>query len=145
MKSAVKGLLLALMVTACATGDVFQEAAPPSEGKVLVYLMRPMVGGGSFFNTKFGVDGKEIASLTNNGYTWVVLTPGTHKISGQVLKNDPLYFELTATAGSTYYVEMRQGETMDGLNTRRDFIHEVPAATAKPVLAKMRYTLAVSK
>lgn len=126
----------AILLTACATGSVFQDAPKPPPDKALVYLMRPVVGGGSFFDTKFVVDGRPVVSLLNNGYSWIFLDEGAHQI-----KAGDRLMTLDVRRSHVYYVEMRQGETV-GWNTRQDWVREIPARTARPIIEKMRYTAA---
>ena len=73
--------------------------------------MRPIVGGGSFWSTQFSINGTEVVTLTNNGYSWVILDAGTYEVSAQAGRSDPLRRRLVLRPGRTHYVEMRQGET----------------------------------
>jgi hypothetical protein len=107
--------------------------------------MRPVVGGGSFWSTHFSVNGTEIVTLTNNGYSWVTLDAGTYQISTRLLKADPLQMSIVLRPGGTHFVEVREAETVDfryTSSTRRDLLHEIPAATARQALENMKYTAA---
>jgi uncharacterized protein DUF2846 len=123
----------------------FQDAPPPQPDKALLYFMRPVVGGGSFWSTHFSVNGTEIVTLTNNGYSWVTLDAGTYQISTRLLKADPLQMSIVLRPGGTHFVEVREAETVDfryTSSTRRDLLHEIPAATARQALENMKYTAA---
>jgi hypothetical protein len=137
-------LCVALATAACASGPAFQEAPPPAAGKGLVYFLRPMVAGGSFWNTRFSVNGAEVVSLSNGGYSWVSLDAGTYEVSSQYLGTAPFEIRIAVPAGSTHYVEMRQAETVNyGTGARQDRLIEIPRETAHPMLEKMKYTQAV--
>jgi hypothetical protein len=141
MKRVVGCLLVALGLTACATGPSFQEAPPPLAGKALLYLMRPTVGGGSFWSTKFSVNDAPIVLLASGGYSWINLDAGTYEISAQYLHSEPLRIKITVPAGGARYVAMRQGETVNvGNGQRRDLLVELAPETARIALAKLKYT-----
>jgi hypothetical protein len=135
--------LVCTLLASCASGPVFQEAPAPGSDKALLYLMRPIVGGGSFWSTQFSINGTEVVTLTNNGYSWVILDAGTYEVSAQAGRSDPLRRRLVLRPGSTHYVEMRQGETVDARYTsysRQDLLQEIPVSAARPVIEKMKYT-----
>lgn len=73
-------LLIAILLTACAaTGPAYQAAKAPDNGKALIYIYRVKsfaLGGRDAY---FYVDGKNIADLSVEGYTWFHIPAGEHK------------------------------------------------------------------
>lgn len=113
MKSLIPTLLFILLVSGCATvanGPTFSEskAQAPIDGKALVYVFRdtaqPTALGCSIF-----IDGTEVTTLNEKGFTWFTIDPGDHALIGKwskmsSQKNSSI--ALSLEENQTYYIEL---------------------------------------
>jgi hypothetical protein len=81
-----KALAIALVcagLAGCyATGQPFTQApTPPADaghGHVYFYRQPGMLGG--WVTTSLFIDGRKVGSLAQNGFTWMPLAPGVHRL-----------------------------------------------------------------
>jgi hypothetical protein len=111
MKS-IPVLLLMLLLSGCghtsSSQPYFEPPAPP-QGKARVYMMRTQVIQGSFYDSVFSINDSAVVGLNDQTYSWVVVTPGLHKVSAGV-HPDPRNVRLTLPVepGQEYFVEYTQ-------------------------------------
>lgn len=111
MKS-IPVLLLMLLLSGCghtsSSQPYFEPPAAP-QGKARVYMMRTQVIQGSFYDSVFSVNDSAVVGLSDQTYSWVLVTPGLHKVSAGV-RPDPRNVRLTLPVeeGQEYFVEYTQ-------------------------------------
>src|SRR5574341_1341673 len=137
MKSGARlACFLAPMLAACA-GDVpFHQAPKPGPGHALVYLYRvdtwPVVRSDAFFT----VDGKRVAVLPANSYTWFHVPAGKYRMEqtwDMVHVPPATRQDFLAREGSTSYLCLNvQNETMQ----MKWWLSSVPAKSASAEIAK---------
>ncbi|MFZ6870751.1 DUF2846 domain-containing protein [Undibacterium sp. Di27W] len=160
-------LLISILLTACAaTGPAYQAARAPENGKALIYVYRVKsfaLGGRDAY---FYVDGKNIADLSVEGYTWFQIPAGEHKFEqrwpadvpgstnpvtakiaqlfkkssddGSVEKKTLQQGYVNWEAGQTYYY--RFGTNLAGTSPMKIewFLQEITAEQALPELKKTK-------
>lgn len=129
---------LIFMTSGCTTlGEKFTPAPVPPNDKSLVYLFRSNVGYGNFWITNFLVDGKEIVSLYDKGYTWIHLSEGKHSIEANTPTQSELKIVANTIAGKTYYIEYTQESA--GYNHVRNVVRVVPSTMGKDIVKEYSY------
>jgi hypothetical protein len=111
-----------------ATGTAYSDgpaalAAPPGRGLVYIYQMPSVRQQFSF--TKALVDGNNVATLHADGYTYVYLTAGPHRITetpGGIDFSGSKSVELNVQPGETIYIELATGLT--GGNNTMEYVTE---------------------
>jgi hypothetical protein len=148
------GLLLvsALGLGGCATADgpSFQEAKPATvaSGKALVYVFRKHAEP-TMWSTSILVDDRELASLSQGGFTWAHVTPGQHAFrgvwpTGSGQRDSVINVDLQA--GHTYFLELTGiarmtgvGPTLGGQTTvyyrMGSGLNELRPEAAEPIVA----------
>ena len=96
-------LIITALLTACATGPIYQDAPPPVDEAALIYFMRGDITYGGGYKTSFSVNDREVTRLYDDGYSWIHLNPGVYYIQakGKELK-------LNIESGKTYYIKYSQ-------------------------------------
>ena len=89
----------ASLLLGCATtthGPAFVDAPKPlaSDGLATVYFYRTGNWNANYGNTRLFINGKEVATLKEDGYTWVQLEPGKHAFE------ENLHWSLRPIAGT---------------------------------------------
>jgi hypothetical protein len=111
-----------------ATGTAYSDgpavpAAPPGRGLVFVYQMPSVRQQFSF--TKIVVDERNVATLHADGYTYLYLTAGLHRITetpGGIDFSGSKSVELNLQPGETVYIELATG--LKGGGDTMDYITE---------------------
>jgi len=130
--------VLILILSGCATiGEKYSPAPTPPEHKSLAYLFRSNVGFGNFWITNFLVDGEEVVSLYDSGYSWVYLTEGEHSFAANTPTQNKLKFDAPIIAGRTYYIEYTQ-ESVE-YNSVRNIIRMVSPKIGKSIIKDYSY------
>lgn len=105
-------VLLLMLLTGCghtSTSQPYFEPPAPPAGKALVYMMRTQVIQGSFYDSVFSIDDSAIVGLSSETYSWVLVSPGVHKVSaGQRPNARNVFLLLSAEPGKEYFVEYTQ-------------------------------------
>lgn len=120
-----------------AMGEKYSPAPLPPEDKSLVYLFRSNVVLGNFWITNFLINGKEVVSLYDSGYSWVHLKPGTHRFEANSLAQNELKFEAPIHAGKIYFIEYTQESA--GYNGYRNVIRMVPSERGENIIKNFSY------
>ena len=117
------GLLtfIVLGLAGCATtdGPSYQEAKPSTvaPGKALVYVFRKHAEP-TMWSTSILVDDRELASLSQGGFTWAYVTPGQHAVRGVWPTGSgqrDSVINLDVQAGGTYFLELTGIARMTGV------------------------------
>ena len=126
-----------LLLAACsAAGPLYQAAPAPPDGSVLVYLFRPSrfaMGGQA---AHFFVDGVEVASLSNGGYTWLHASPGSHLLKQTWLGTRPIEVRTRWEAGQTYFYRLETSAEPFFIEWR---LARVPEPQALPEISRCRF------
>lgn len=115
-------LLLMLLLSGCghtsSSQPYFEPPAPP-QGKALVYMMRTQVIQGSFYDSVFSINDSAVVGLGNQTYSWVLVSPGQHKVSAGV-RPDPrnVRLNLMVEPGKAYFVEYTQENMVEMVRVR---------------------------
>jgi hypothetical protein len=115
MSAAMKSipvLLLMLLLTGCghtsSSQPYFEPPAPP-QGKALVYMMRTQVIQGSFYDSVFSINDSAVVGLNDKNYSWVLVSPGLHKVSaGPRPHPRNVFLNLQVEPGKEYFIEYTQ-------------------------------------
>jgi hypothetical protein len=127
-----------VLFSGCTTmGEKYSPAPLPSEDKSLIYLFRSHVTIGNFWITNFSINGKEVVSLYDKGYSWVHLKPGTHLFGVNSLAQNELKFETPIQAGKIYFIEHTQEPA--GYNRYRNVIRMVPSKIGENIIENFSY------
>lgn len=131
-------LTLCALLSGCQTmGEKFSPAPAPPENHALVYLLRSKVDIGNWWITNFQVDGKEVVSLYDSGYSWVYVKEGLHLFTAHTPSQNTLQFRANLVAGRTYYVEYTQ-ENLGGLRYR-NVVRMAPSSYGEMTVQKFSY------
>lgn len=125
MSKAIKygsALLLLLLLTGCGhtrySQPFFEPPAPP-EGKGRIYMMRTQVIQGSFYDSVFSINDSAVVGLNEQTYSWVLASPGIHKVSaGQSANSRNVYLNLLVEPGKEYFVEYTQENMVEMVRVR---------------------------
>jgi len=111
MRGIVASAVLALVAGCYAKGLTYDEAPRPMLGQTVVYFYRVPGSFAGMVPVAVYLDGKKVALLGQEGFTWLVVEPGRHeigatfssfrsdpelKVSGDVRPGQQLYMRLTA-------------------------------------------------
>ena len=114
-------LLAALLLPACvapSTAPTYSQApaAAPREGVAVLYVYREYAEPTAWKPTIY-VDGKEVVSLPQQGFSWVYLSPGKHTLSSRwprLAAVPPVEFSADYAAGTRYFFEISGTSRMTG-------------------------------
>jgi len=104
-------LCLSIILMSCmARGPVFLEskATAAKPGHALVYIFRENAQP-TLFGATIQIDGKEVVTLKQCGFTWVYAKPGKRKIEAvwdSITSQEISLVSLNISDGETYYVEL---------------------------------------
>lgn len=109
-------MVLCITLTGCATtGPLFTPPSDQPADKALVYFTRGDISFHGALATIFSVNGILVASMHNQGYSWLYLQPGTYKFcsydSDLFSKPNKGQIELSLSAGQTYVLQRTQEAT----------------------------------
>jgi len=112
----------AALIAACATppeGPAYPEAkaSAAKPDNALLYVFREYAEP-TGFAAKIYVDGQEMASLSQGGFTWVYMKPGMRRITSTWAgSQDPGVIALNLGEDKTYYLEVkgRAKSTLHGM------------------------------
>ena len=111
MREIMAGAALALLAGCYAKGLTYDEAPRPAGGQTAVYFYRVAGNYAGMVTVAVYLDGKKVASIAQEGYTWVPVEPGRRelgatwssfksgpelKTSGELRPGQQLYMRLTA-------------------------------------------------
>lgn len=98
----------ALLISGCsASGPPFSPAPPGESSKAILYVYRPKAFAQSAASFDTFVDGIKIVELKNEGYTWIYVPAGEHKVLMQLGMGGPkIATKFTAEAGKNHYVKV---------------------------------------
>jgi hypothetical protein len=137
-------LLIAMIFTACATSQTapsFSAAPTPVvDGDYAVLYIFRIYAQPTAWPAYLQIDGQEVVSLNQEGFTWVKVKAGPHKFKHgwPALAGMPaVNFEHTLVAGTTYAFQMHGTSAIDGLETQMQNV-EIEVAT-KQMAACCRY------
>jgi hypothetical protein len=144
MKRIILFATLLTIVSCSATGPLFERETVETDKGVL-YLYRPSKFVAGARVAKFSINGRYVARLSNNGYTWFSLPPGKFKISqeweewpGDISRNpEVMEIEVAVSRGENYYV--RFTPTARGLVVFTDYLEQVPENIALHEIAECRH------
>jgi len=115
-------VLLLMLLTGCghtSTSQPYFEPPAPPAGKALVYMMRTQVIQGSFYDSVFSIDDSAIVGLSSETYSWVLVSPGVHKVSaGQRPNARNVFLMLSVEPGREYFVEYTQENMFEKIRKR---------------------------
>lgn len=120
LRTLLAAVFFTLLVGCTTMGKPYQTPPPPAKDQGLVYMMRTSVGYGNFWSTTFYIDGQEVVSLHDKGYTWVHLHAGVHEMAAQQAMGKKLHFKIPVKAGQTYFIEFAQESA--GYNAYRNVL-----------------------
>lgn len=120
--NAIAAVLVALL-TACAapsTAPTFSQTplATPKEGMAVLYLYREYAEPTAFKPT-LAIDGKEVVALPQQGFTWVYVTPGNHKLTSRwpfLAGAHGVEFSAEYVAGTRYFYEITGSSRLVGMS-----------------------------
>lgn len=78
--SGLVGCLLALLMSSCAVGPKFQRVDVAENSESLLYIYRPWQFGAAGSSPDILINGEEVLTLINGGYSLFRLTPGTYTV-----------------------------------------------------------------
>ena len=152
--SLIAAVVLGSVLTGCATveGPSFQEARPASvaPGKALVYVFRKHAEP-TMWSTAIRIGDRELATLSQGGFTWAYVTPGKYTIRGvwpAISSQNDSVIDLDIEAGRTYFVELTGIARMTGVSpgyapgsvtvhyVMGSGLNERPRETAEPILVE---------
>lgn len=148
-------LIVALALAGCAaaTGPLFQQASSPEPGKALIYIYRPNSFVLSARTAYLHVNAKKVADLSTEGYTKILLEPGTYKLR-QTWPFDLVGFRdlelpLVVEASKTYYYRFQsfaggRAECPSGGFCYAWSLRQVTAADAMPEISQCRFQAAIA-
>ena len=119
-----------------------QLTPEPATGKVIVYFYWRGSGIRSWagVQTKLGLDGKFVAVLSKNTYSFVQVDPGLQKfcVEGSMRKTSiNSFLFLTAEPGKTYYLQGKPGG--DAFGTHDPTLIEVSEEDGRKAVNKSQY------
>lgn len=72
-------------------------------------MMRTQVVHGSFYDSVFSINDSAVVGLNDKTYSWVLVSPGLHKVSaGPRPHPRNVFLNLQVEAGKEYFVEYTQ-------------------------------------
>jgi hypothetical protein len=80
--SAIMLVVVSLFLGACTYGPSFSEAPAPAarDDKAILWVFRAYAEP-KWLRATLLIDGKEVVTLLQKGYTWVYVEPGTHRFT----------------------------------------------------------------
>lgn len=113
--------VIVLLLAACAapsTAPSFSQSpsAEAREGMAVLYVYREYAEPTAWSPT-ISIDGKEVVSLPQQGFSWVYLTPGKHTLSSKwsfLAGAPPVEFSADYVAGTRYFFEITGTSRLTG-------------------------------
>jgi hypothetical protein len=110
---------LAILLVACGSTKVFETASPPGGDKALVYFIRhsypPYIHA-----VRLVVNGKELATISNNDYVAVNVPVGKNAVLVDVTDGKPLSFDMPVDRAEKIYVVLTGDVTKSGQSAIRN-------------------------
>jgi|SRR5262245_3864923 len=133
------GAALALVAGCYAKGLKYEEAPRPALGQTAVYFYRVPGSYAGLVPVAIYLDGQRVASLGQEGFTWLAVEPGRHELGAtwSSFKSDPeLKVSGEVRAGQQVYIRLT-AEPAPGGNRIR--MAAVPRATAESEIQSFRF------
>lgn len=145
-------LLSSLLIGCSATGPLFREVDVERQDQSIIYVYRIDTGTLAGRKACFSLDGERLAELKNNGYTYFMTSPGTHKIRFHWEKkafDSPsfqkiLEIDVLAPPGGAAYVELYPSSVFESsfrgsVSETRWILRQAPALYGERAIQECRY------
>src|SRR6478735_6238002 len=131
--------LILIFISGCAIGPRYVPAAPPPDGKALVYLLQTNTIQGDAYPTVFSVNEVKLVSLYDSGYSYVYLPPGTYlfKTNVALWGSKELQITVPIESGKEYYLE--HTEEMESYPRYNTIFRKISKVNASKIISEYRY------
>ena len=136
-------VLSVALISACASsGPVFSPLRQPGSEEALIYVYRKADSFGQLVPVRVRVNGREIARLPNNSYTYSYVKAGTVSLDATPWQDfafnerRAVVINNAVAAGETYYLKTHQEQTGP---VHRIYLTVMESEEAKGALSGLRY------